>query len=464
MKRNFNILLQKMNKNEYSTDQETIQKFCIDWRGKYKGTSDLIFFPSTVAKIIEIVKFCNTNRIPIVPQGGNTSLVGGSVPRNNKGEIILNLSKLNKIRDIDNISNTITVESGCILENINEKLNKYQHEMPISLGSKGSCHIGGNIATNAGGLNVIKYGSIRTNILGIEAVLPNGELFSDLKTVKKNNTGLDLKQLLIGAEGTLGIITAAVLKTYKKVNDRVVVMLCFNEFNKVLDAYVNLVKLFGELITAFEFMNDFSISLINKFDDSLKLPFTGKHYCLVELTNFLDVTDYNNFIYEKLAKINFIDTELIISKSENENKNFWKIREDIPLAEKQLKNIIQHDVSLPLKNIESFINISTNHLKQLDANIKIINFGHLGDNNLHFNVFIDKNVNNEEYKFLKEKINEIIFSNVSKYDGSISAEHGIGQLRRKQLKKYKSPNDLRIMKQIKKIYDPNNIMNPGKVF
>ena len=147
MKRNFNTLLQKMNKNEYSTDQETISKFCIDWRGKYKGTSDLIFFPSTVSKIIEIVKFCNLNRIPIVPQGGNTSLVGGSVPRKNKGEIILNLSKLNKIRDIDNVSNTITVESGCILDNINEKLSKHQHEMPISLGSKGSCHIGGNIAT-----------------------------------------------------------------------------------------------------------------------------------------------------------------------------------------------------------------------------------------------------------------------------------------------------------------------------
>ena len=163
-------------------------------------------------------------------------------------------------------------------------------------------------------------------------------------------------------------------------------------------------------------------------------------------------------------KINLINTELIVSKSENENKNFWKIREEIPLAEKQLKNIIQHDVSLPLKNIENFIDVSTNYLKKLDSNIKIINFGHLGDNNLHFNVFIDRDVNNEEYNFLKKKINEIIFSNVSSYEGAISAEHGIGQLRRKQLKKYKSPDDLRIMNLIKKIYDPNNIMNPGKVF
>ena len=245
MKKKFTVFLKKFNKNEYSTEQEIIQKFCIDWRGKYKGSSELIFFPSSVSKIVEIVKFCNKNRVPIVPQGGNTSLVGGSVPRFNKGEIIINLSKLNKIREIDHISNTVTVESGFILESINQKLAKYEHEMPISLGSKGSCHIGGNIATNAGGLNVIKYGTIRSNILGIEAVLPNGELFSDLKTIKKNNTGLDIKQLLIGAEGTLGIITAAVLKIFKKVNDRVVVMLCFRKFNQVLNSYVNLVKLFG---------------------------------------------------------------------------------------------------------------------------------------------------------------------------------------------------------------------------
>ncbi len=464
MKKKFTVFLKKFNKNEYSTEQEIIQKFCIDWRGKYKGSSELIFFPSSVSKIVEIVKFCNKNRVPIVPQGGNTSLVGGSVPRFNKGEIIINLSKLNKIREIDHISNTVTVESGCILESINQKLAKYEHEMPISLGSKGSCHIGGNIATNAGGLNVIKYGTIRSNILGIEAVLPNGELFSDLKTIKKNNTGLDIKQLLIGAEGTLGIITAAVLKIFKKVNDRVVVMLCFRKFNQVLNSYVNLVKLFGELITAFEFMNKFSISLIERFGDGFKLPFDGNHYCLVELTNFLNIDDFNNFICEKLNKINFHDIELIISKSESENKNFWKIREDIPLAEKQLNNIVQHDVSIPLKNIETFIEKSTKFLKKLESCIEIINFGHLGDNNLHFNVFINKNINNREYKILKRNINEIIFSNVLKYEGSISAEHGIGQLRRKQLKIYKSPEELKKMKEIKKIFDPNNIMNPGKVF
>ena len=227
-------LLKMLKKNEYSTDQNIIENHCIDWRGKYKGSSDIIFFPKSVSSIIKIVKFCFKKNIPIVPQGGNTSLVGGAVPRLNKGEIIINLCKLNKIREIDTVSNTITLESGCILENVNQKLDNYNLQMPISLGSKGSRQIGGNIATNAGGLNVIKFGSIRSNILGIEAILPNGEFYDDLKTVKKNNTGLDLKQLFIGSEGTLGIITAATMQIHKKTNDRVVIIVCLNKFNQVL--------------------------------------------------------------------------------------------------------------------------------------------------------------------------------------------------------------------------------------
>ena len=218
-------LLKELKSSEYSLDKDTINNHCVDWRGKYKGSSEIIFFPKSVLSVIKIVKFCYKKDIPIVPQGGNTSLVGGSVPRLNKGEIIINLCKLNKIREIDTVSNTVTVESGCILQSINDQLEGYNLQMPISLGSKGSCQIGGNIATNAGGLNVIKFGSIRSNILGIEAILPNGEFYNDLKNVKKNNTGLDLKQLFIGSEGTLGIITAATFQIHKKSNDRVVILI-----------------------------------------------------------------------------------------------------------------------------------------------------------------------------------------------------------------------------------------------
>ena len=330
------------------------------------------------------------------------------------------------------------------MQNVNDKLEEHNLQMPISLGSKGSCQIGGNIATNAGGLNVIKFGSIRNNILGIEAILPNGEFYDDLKTVKKNNTGFDIKQLLIGSEGTLGIITAATFQIHKKTNDRVVIIICLKNFNHVLNIYQKFISSFGEFITAFELMNEFSMNLAQKLIGSMKLPFTGNYYCLVELTNFIDIENFSNFIYSKFEKLQIDNMQLIVAKSENENKNFWQIREEIPLA-------------------ENFIFESSKALKKYNPNISIINFGHLGDNNLHFNVCIDDQLNKKNYSNFKKKVNEIIFSFVNKFNGSISAEHGIGQLRKDELKRYKSAEEIKRMKKIKKIFDPKNIMNPGKV-
>ena len=463
MTNKYNSLLKTLKKTEYSLDKSIVNNHCVDWRGNYRGSSEIIFFPKSLTSIQKIVKFCFKKNIPIVPQGGNTGLVGGSVPRFNKGEIIINLCKLNNIREIDIVSNTITVESGCILQSVNDRLEPHNLQMPISLGSKGSCQIGGNIATNAGGLNVIKFGSIRNNILGIEAILPNGEFYDDLKTVKKNNTGFDIKQLLIGSEGTLGIITAATFQIHKKTNDRVVIIICLKNFNHVLNIYQKFISSFGEFITAFELMNEFSMNLAQKLIGSMKLPFTGNYYCLVELTNFIGIENLSNFIYSKFEKLQIDNMQLIVAKSENENKNFWQIREEIPLAEKLLENVIQHDVSLPLNNIENFIFESSKALKKYNPNISIINFGHLGDNNLHFNVCIDDQLNKKNYSNFKKKVNEIIFSFVNKFNGSISAEHGIGQLRKDELKRYKSAEEIKRMKKIKKIFDPKNIMNPGKV-
>ena len=210
----FKKLTKGLKKKEFSFDKEILKKHCTDWRGEFIGHSDLILFPESVKKLSKILAFCYEKKIPVVPQGGNTGLVGGSVPRKKKGEVIINLSNLKKIRDIDLISNSITLESGCILDNVKDELAKYDLEFPLSMGSRGNCQIGGNIATNAGGVNVVKYGSIRHSILGLEAVLSDGSIYSSLKNVKKNNTGLDLKQLLIGSEGILGIITAATIKVF----------------------------------------------------------------------------------------------------------------------------------------------------------------------------------------------------------------------------------------------------------
>ena len=459
---NYKSILRILGKNQFSTDQNIIRNYATDWRGEYVGDSNLVVFPDSLQKISEIIKICQRESLSIVPQGGNTGLVGGGVPRTKKNEIILNLSKINKIREIDLLGNSVTVEGGCVLEDIKKKLFKFDREFPLSMGSKGSCQIGGNIATNAGGLNVIKYGTIRQNILGIEAVLPNGEIYSSLKNIKKNNTGLDLKQLLIGSEGILGIITAAMIQIYPLPKEKIVIWASLNKFKEVLKLYVLILNKFKDLITSFEFMNKGSIEVLEKHELKLGNLKRNECYCLIEISNFNNIENFSDFISSNISlqELNF--DEFIISKSESENKKFWSYRECIPLAERKEKFIIAHDISVPLSNIQSFIQDTSKEIKKFDKFSKIINFGHLGDNNLHFNVLINSYELSKKNK-IKKSVNRIVFDNVNKFGGAISAEHGIGQLRKKELTVHKSRDEIKLMKKIKKLFDPRNILNPGKV-
>ncbi len=462
-KKDLTELIKKLHPSEYSTDSEVLKKHCADWRGEYHGKSKLIIFPRSVKKISEILSFCQKKTISVVPQGGNTGLVGGGVPRSNGNEIIINLSNLNKIRNIDHIGNSITVEGGCILDIIKNKLEKYDLEFPLSMGSRGNCQIGGNIATNAGGLNVIKYGTIRQNILGIEAVLPDGKIYDSLKNVKKNNTGLDLKHLLIGSEGTLGIITAATIQLFPLPKEKVVLWASFKDFSKVLSFYKYINDRFKDLITSFEFMNKESIEVLEKHECKVFNLKKNQCYCLVEFSNFNKISDFNDFIFSKIDFKNLDTDDLIVSKSESENKKLWSYRESIPLAERKEDFIIPHDISIPLTNISEFVKKTTTSIKEFLIGSKIINFGHLGDNNLHFNVLIKKQKNLSRESICKS-INKIVFDNVKIFGGAISAEHGIGQLRKLELKRNKEVFELNKMRDIKKIFDPHNILNPGKIF
>ncbi len=455
-------LLKMLDPSEFTLDKNLLIQHCTDWRGVYRGDSDLIIFPKSVKKISKILKFCEKETIRVVPQGGNTGLVGGGVPRKNKNEIIINLSNLKKIRDIDFIGGSITIESGCILDNVKNKLYKHHLEFPLSMGSRGNCQIGGNIATNAGGVNVIKYGTFRQNILGIEAVLPDGTIYSCLKNIKKNNTGLDLKHLLIGSEGILGIITAATIKVFPLPNEKTVIWASFDTFKDVLDFYVFMVREFNDLISSFEFMNNESIEVLEKNELKLENLKKNECYCLVEISNFQQIKDFNEFISSKLdfKKINTDD--LIISKSEFENKKLWNYRESIPLAERKEDFIVAHDISIPLVNIDNFVIETSKSIKKFHKNSSIINFGHLGDNNLHYNILI-KNHQSLNRKSISKTINRIVYDNVNKFNGAISAEHGIGQLRKGELKKHKDFEEIKKMQAIKKLFDPKNILNPGKV-
>ena len=450
-----------LDNTEYSLDQDIIDSHCTDWRGDFIGTSDIVLFPKSVNSISKIIKVCEKNNIPIIPQGGNTGLVGGSVPRKGKGEIVLNLKNLNSIRKINHTDNSIVIESGCILEDLKKKLWEHNMEFPLNMGSKGSCQIGGNIATNAGGVNYIKYGSIRQNILGLEVITTNGEVISNLASIKKNNTGLDLKQIFIGSEGTLGIITAATFRIYKKPQERCILWLGSNFVSKILKTYSSFTKVFCDQISSFELMNKKSLIILEKI--GIKFSIEKEFYCLIELSNFQDIQNFQDYIMDKIAKLNLELDDVILTKNEQENLKFWNIRESIPLAEKKEKFVIKHDVSIPLENMDQFICETDQKLKKSFA-VEIINFGHIGDNNLHYNVSILKNSSpNEEKKVLK-KVNDIVYSNTTKFGGSISAEHGIGQLRKEDLKKYKSKFELEQMRSIKKIFDPFGIFNPGKIF
>ena len=464
-KYDFSKIIKHLDNKEYSFDQDLIGPHCIDWRKKYQGTCDLIVFPKSIKNLSKVVKECSLQKISIIPQGGNTSLVGGSVPRKNKSEIIINLRNLNKIRRIDTLDFSISVESGCILEDIQNEVKKRKMIFPISMGSRGSCQIGGNIATNAGGLNVIKYGLLRHNILGLEAVMSDGRIYSDLKKIRKNNTGYDLKQLLIGSEGTLGIITAANIKTFPESKEENVIFASFQSFNDLLDFYHNTVMYFSDLLTSFEMINSDSMDLVIKHNfDLTNFIEKGEYYCLVELSNFLSIPNFYDLIIDNLSKIKSNVNSIIVSKSQNENTKFWKYRESIPQSETNEKICIQHDISLPLENMNEFIKETINEIKNISPDIKIINFGHLGDNNLHFNILSSETSNYNTLIKNKDRITGIIYSKTYKYHGSFSAEHGIGQLKRKELKKYKPKEEIEQMLKIKKNFDPNNILNPGKIF
>ena len=464
-KPNFNKITNQLTIKEYTFDKKIIHQHCEDWRKKYFGDSELILFPKTVKSLSNIVKECANQKISIVPQGGNTSLVGGSVPRNGKSDIIINLKNLNKIRYLDKFGFSILLESGCILEDIQNLVSKENLTFPISMGSRGSCQIGGNIATNAGGLNVIKYGLLRSNIIGIEAVMSDGSIYSDLKNIKKNNTGYDLKQLLIGSEGTLGIITAANIKLFPSYKDKNVIFASCNKFKNILDLYFFVQNNFSDLLTSFEIINNDAMELVKKHNNDLtKYPERGKYYALIEISNFLGIDSFKDFIIDKFFNLKITDVSLIFSKSEKENQNLWKFRELIPPSETFEKLCIQHDISLPLDKMENFIITTTSEIQSLIDNINLINFGHIGDNNLHFNILSGENTDLEKLNQKKKLITDIIYNNTYRFGGSFSAEHGIGQLKKKEMIKYKTKEEIKLMREIKKSFDPLNIFNPGKIF
>ena len=462
-----NILKKNLNKNIWTDEKDHIYPYLLEERGKYIGKSKLLLKPTTTAEVSEILRICYKNKISVVPQGGRTGLSGGTIPNPEKDEIIISMEKMNKIISIDKKSLNMVTQSGCTLEDIKKAAKINGLYFPLTLPSKDSCTIGGNISTNAGGSSVLKYGMTRDLVLGLEIVLPDGKILNGLREIKKDNRGFDLKHIFIGSEGTLGIITAAVLKVFPVPKKKSSAILAFKNINKVIEFFNFVNSSHHENLTSFELNSNLGLELIKKNFNEIPIPFDNRYpwYVIIELSYLkdIDVDQEIIILFEKAIEKDII-IDAIKPQTIAQSNNIWKTREFISYAQKKNGPSIKHDISLPISKIPIFIKESEELIKKVLPDANILIFGHLADGNIHYNISNNNILKKSNLDLYSKKVNTIVFDLVYKYNGSFSAEHGIGKMKVKEFIKYTSSEEMNVKKQIKKLFDPRGIMNPGKVF
>ena len=447
-------------------DKDIIKPYLQEDRGLYKGYSSLLLRPKSAKEVGQILSICNQNNIKVVPQGGRTGLCGGTIPSESGEEILISMERMNKIRQINRENFTITTEAGCILNKIQEESEKNNLLFPLSLAAEGSCTIGGNLSTNAGGINVLKYGMARDLVLGLEVVLANGEIWHNLESLRKDNRGYNLKHLFVGSEGTLGIITAAVLKLFPFPNHVETALLS-------VPSPEDAIKLLGlarsasaDLLNAFELISRVGMEMVLNHMPTSKEPFEKKYewYVLLEFSSSAknNLKEQMENLYISASEKNIV-LDGIIAESTQQRKDLWLLRDGLSEAQKPEGGSIKHDISVPIDCVSIFIDKATQSVKKHIPGSRVVAFGHVGDGNIHFNV--SQPIDHDKNEFLEKwsEINEIVFDIAKNLKGSFSAEHGIGKLKREELKKYNPPLEVNLMHSIKKSFDPNNILNPGKV-
>jgi FAD/FMN-containing dehydrogenase len=439
-----------------------------DWRKRAQGRALAVVRPGSTAEVAAVVRACAEAGASIVPQGGNTGLVVGSVPDESGTQVVLSLTRLNAVRAIDPANLTMTVEAGCVLQNLQDAAEKAGFLFPLSLAAEGSCTIGGNLATNAGGTQVVRYGNARELCLGLEVVTAQGEVWHGLTGLRKDNTGYDLRDLFIGSEGTLGVITAATLKLYPLPAAQLTAWAAV----PTLEAAVSLLGLahqnLGAGLTGFEVMGQFALGLVDKHFPALRVPlWADSPYCVLLENSDNESEIHARSQFERLLETAFeqgLVSDAVVAESLAQAHSLWHIRESIPLAQAEEGLNIKHDISIPVSRIPAFCAETDALLQREIPGVRLVNFGHLGDGNLHYNV--QAPAGEDAKKFLKEeesRINGLVFDAVARYDGSISAEHGVGSLKASHLPHYKDPVALGLMRAVKQALDPQQIMNPGRV-
>jgi FAD/FMN-containing dehydrogenase len=451
----------------YLDQPADVAPFTVDHRQLYRGATPLVLRPDSTAQVSAILKICNEHGVGVVPVGGNTSYCGGATPDEDGSQIVVSLARLRKIRHVDPLNFALTAEAGCVLAEVQAAANAVDRLFPLSLGSEGSCQLGGNLSTNAGGTAVLRYGMMRDLVLGLEVVLPDGRILDGLQSLRKDNTGYDLDDLFMGAEGTLGIITAASCKLFSLPGSRVTAFVAVPDPQAAVHLLARLRSATSDAVVTFELIPRLALELVITHvpgtSDPLDQPYDW--YVLIEV---------NGGRYDKALR-NTMETELALAmeqgeihtaalaESDAQRESLWRLRETIPEAQRREGASIKHDISITTSDLPRFMQEGTRAVLAICPNARMVTYGHLGDGNLHFNVSPPVGMEAAPFLALTDTINRAVHDLIAQFGGSISAEHGIGKLKRESLVRYKSPVALQLMRSIKQAIDPNGIMNRGKV-
>jgi FAD/FMN-containing dehydrogenase len=445
---------------------EAAVSYCTDWRGRYRGEALAVVLPDATQQVSRVVKLCAEHGIAIVPQGGNTGLCGGSVPlADGSAQIIVSLSRMDRILGVDAVDYTMTVEAGCRLASLYQAAERANRLFPLGLTAIAPhCEIGGNLSTNAGGIGVLRYGSARDLVLGIEVVLPDGRIWNGLRGLRKDNSGYDLKQLFIGAEGTLGIITAAVLKLFPRPRSTATACIAVRDPAAAVALLAHLRAACGDRISSFELISRSCLELVFQHIPDTQEPFQAKHAWIV-ITHLADVLQapLDSGLRNALQDFGEGILEFEVSAEEARAEAWWKLRKNISEAQKREGISIKHDIAVPVSRVAEFIERADSALRKAFRGVRIVAFGHMGDGNLHYNASLPDPKQNMHFIEQEAQVNHIVYSIVHDLNGSISAEHGLGQLKRDEITRYKSALELELMRDIKHALDPEDLMNPGKV-
>jgi FAD/FMN-containing dehydrogenase len=441
--------------------------YLTEWRDLYQGVTPMVLRPGSTEEVSAVMTYAYQNDLKVVPQGGNTGLVGGQIPQETGDEIVLSLSRLNKVRAVDPAGFTITAEAGVVLETLQNEAENVDRLFPLALGAQGSCQIGGNISTNAGGTAVLAYGNTRDLVLGLEVVLPTGEIWNGLRTLRKDNTGYDLKQLFIGGEGTLGIITAAALKLFPRPKKLEAAFVGLPDPHAALKLFTLAKAQAGPVLTGFEIMPRVGVEFCLRHLEGARDPLEGEHawYVLIELSSGSEafpVRDLMESILGEAFEEGLVE-DAAFAQNLTQVQDFWHIRHGMSEVQKPEGGSIKHDVSVPVASIPDFLDKAMAAVEDFVPGCRPVPFGHIGDGNIHFNVSQPVGADKEDYLAKWDEMNTIVHGIVGEFGGSISAEHGIGRLKRDLLKDVKQGIELDLMKRIKDAFDPKGLLNPGRV-